>query len=73
VLGWLGATVSKHLADQAVKAAADLVREWMRARRNKGDRARQIAYILGPDGKVLKKVQVQSKPPAERRAPRQRR
>jgi hypothetical protein len=72
VLGWLGGTVSKQVAEQAIKAAADAVREWMRARRSKDQDITQTAYILGPNGKVLKKVDVRPKSPARWRKPRRR-
>jgi hypothetical protein len=73
VLGWLAGTVSKQVAEQAIKAAADLVREWMRSRRRKTGNATQVAYILGPHGNVLKKVQVRPASPARRRTTRRRR
>jgi hypothetical protein len=73
VLAWLGGTMSKEVAEQAIKAAADLVGQWMRERRSKKDSVPKTAYILGPDGKVLKKVEVRPEPPARRRATRRRR
>jgi hypothetical protein len=74
VLAWLGGTVSKQVAEQAIKAAADLIRQWMRARRSKIGDTMQVAYILGPRGERLKKVQVRpAAPPARRRTTRRRR
>jgi hypothetical protein len=64
VLGWLAGTVSKQVAEQTIKAAADLIREWMRSRRSKTGDTTQVAYILGPHGEVLKKVQVRAAAPA---------
>jgi hypothetical protein len=73
VLTWLGLTVSKQVADQAIKAAADLIRDWMRSRRSKARDTTQVAYILGPDGNVLKEVRVRPAAPARQRTTRRRR
>jgi hypothetical protein len=63
VLGWLGGTVAKPAAEQVVQAATDLIGQWMRKRRSKKGGRLQIAYILGPDGKVLKRIEM---PPESR-------
>jgi hypothetical protein len=63
VLGWLGGTVAKPAAEQVVKAAADLIGQWMRKRRSKKRGSLQIAYILGPDGKVLKRIEMPPESP----------
>jgi hypothetical protein len=73
VLGWLGGTVSKQVAEQAIEAAADLIREWMRSRRSKANDITQVADILGPRGERLKKIQVRPQAPARRRTTRRRR
>jgi hypothetical protein len=73
VLAWLAGTVSKQVTEQAVKAAADLIRAWMRSRRSKIGDTTQVGYILGPHGERLKKVQVRPAAPARRRATRRRR
>jgi hypothetical protein len=73
VLSWLGGTASRQAGEQAVKAAADLLGKWMRSRRGRTGDATQVAYILGPHGEVLKKVQVRPQAPAPRRTTRRRR
>lgn len=73
VLGWLAGTVSRQVAEQATKAAADLIREWMQSRRSKKGDTTQVAYILGPHGEVLKKVQVRPAAPGRRRTTTRRR
>jgi hypothetical protein len=62
VAGWLGGTVGKPAAEQVVKAAADLVGQWMRKRRSRKGGGIQITYILGPDGKVLKRIEMPPEP-----------
>jgi hypothetical protein len=59
VLAWLGGTVSKQATEQVIKTVADLVTEWMRKRRHmKENKVVQTAFILGPDGEILKKVEM---------------
>lgn len=72
VLAWLGGTVSKQATEQAIKTVADLVTEWMRKRRHiKENEVVQTAFILGPDGEVLKKVEMwpEWEEPRRRRGP----
>jgi hypothetical protein len=65
VLGWLVGTVGKSAAEEAIKAATDVVLRWMRSRRNP---ARfQLVELLGPDGELLKLVQVPEPNRASRR------
>jgi hypothetical protein len=46
VLGWLAGTVSRQVAEAATKAAADLIREWMRSRRSKKGDTTQVRGAL---------------------------
>jgi hypothetical protein len=65
VLGWLVGTVGKSAAEEAIKAATDVVLRWMRSRRKP---ARfQLVELLGPDGELLKMVQVPEPDRASRR------
>jgi hypothetical protein len=66
VLGWLVGTVGKSAAEEAIKAATDVVLRWMRSRRKP---ARfQLVELLGPDGELLKMVQVPEPDRASRRS-----
>jgi hypothetical protein len=74
VLAWLGGVVSRQAAEHAIAAAADLIRDWMQERRDRRASSRQVAIILGPDGEVLKTVEVRSKArqDSKRRRPKSR-
>jgi hypothetical protein len=63
VLGWLGGTVSRQLAERAITSVVDAVAGWMKSRRTPD--TRQKATLLGPDGKVLKVVEVEPGKAAE--------
>ncbi len=56
VLGWLGGTVSKEVAERAIQAATEVVVQWMKGRRRRA--TEHVAYLLGPKGEVLKTVTV---------------
>lgn len=71
VLAWLAGMVSKQAAEHAVEATADVVRGWMRERRDKKLRSEQVALIYGPDGEVLKEVRMRPEASARQR-PRRR-
>jgi hypothetical protein len=63
VLGWLAGTVSKQVVERAIKAATDGLVGWMTRRRwnARGKGVKQVEYILGPDVKLLKEVEVDSR------------
>lgn len=65
VLGWLVGTVGKSAAEEAIKAATDVVLRWMRSR-HKPARF-QLVELLGPDGELLKMVRVAEPDRASRR------